>query len=207
MKEEISVVIVDDHPVMAEATKQIVEQIEGLKVIGFATNGHQGMDMVDLYQPNLVLLDYQLPDHSGISVAKWIKDTFPSMKIVMLTGLDVIDLVAPLTDIGVHGIISKEKEAPVIKRLIECILDNQLVLPHETLTRLIADPEIDPNQLTQDETKIMELASAGDTSSQIADKLFVSKRSIDNYMSAIYRKLAVRSKAEAIAVFQNKRKK
>ncbi|MFE6798653.1 response regulator [Paenibacillus chitinolyticus] len=207
MNEEIRVIIIDDHPVMAEATKHIIEKIEGLKVVSIATNGAQGMEMINLYSPNLVMLDYHLPDCSGISVAKWIKETYPALKIVMITGFDVLDLVAPLTEIGVHGIISKEKEAPVIRRMVECILDNQLVLPHETIAKLVSDPEKDPDQLTEEETKIMILASAGETSSQIADKLFVSKRSVDNYMSVIYRKLAVRSKAEAIAVFQSSRKK
>lgn len=81
--------VVDDHPLMASATKKLLSDIEGVEVIGVAGNAEQCREQVKQYQPGLVFLDYQLPDQPGTEVAEWIRQYDPNVRIVVFTGIEV----------------------------------------------------------------------------------------------------------------------
>jgi DNA-binding NarL/FixJ family response regulator len=198
--------VTDDHPVVAGATKMILEQIEDITVVGIAHNGKACLELVEQHQPDLVLLDYHLPDQYGSTVAERIKRRYPQTHIVIFTGIDVADLYNHLIEIGVSGIISKESGEKTIQNLIRCILDDHTMLPlavyrQMRVTNRQPRTETDSSGLTPDEIQIMYLLVKGATHEQIAEHIHVSKRSVDNYLKKIYEKLGVSARIQAIEKF------
>lgn len=206
MKRIVKTVVADDHPVVAGATKTILEQIEGITVVGIAHKGQTCLDLVEQHQPELVILDYHLPDQYGSVVAERIKRRYPQTHIVIFTGIDVADLYNHLIEIGVSGIISKESGEKTIQNLVRCILDDHTMLPlavyrQMRVTNRQPRTETESSGLTPDEIQIMYLLVKGATHEQIAEHIHVSKRSVDNYLKKIYEKLGVSARIQAIEKF------
>jgi two-component system competent response regulator ComA len=197
------VLVVDDHPLVAQATKQLLEQIEEVEVIGIAGNAKQCMDFVLSHQPELVFLDYQLPDQMGSKVAEQIKEKFPHIHVVIFTGINVTDMINQFIDVKVSGILSKESSESVITSLVKCIIEGHTVLPLSLFHQMKMTEQQDAMEqiLTSDELTIMELMVKGSTQDQIAEVIHVSKRSVDNYLKRIYKKLGVKSRVQAIQTF------
>lgn len=203
MNNTLRALIVDDHPVMAGATKSILERIQGVQVVGMVGSGAACIDFVAAHQPELVFLDYHLPDQFGSGVAKQIKELYPRIHIVIFTGIDVADMYNHLLEIGVSGIISKESGESAIQNMVRSIMDGCTVVPLSLFhkMRLVAELSAHEVVLTQDEVRIMSMLVKGATHEQIANEIYVSKRSVDNYLKRIYSKWGVKSKAQALEQF------
>lgn len=206
MKRNIRTIVVDDHPVVAGATKHILEQVEGVNVVGIAANGQAGIELVEEHQPDLLFLDYHLPDQYGSQVAEKAKRRSPNTHIVIFTGIDLADMYNHLIEIGVSGIISKESGETTIQNLVRCILDNHTMIPipiyrQMRITNRQKSADTEFIDLSPDEIQIMTLLVKGVTHEQIADQIHVSKRSVDNYLKKIYDKLDVTSRIQAIEKF------
>ncbi|WP_438446299.1 response regulator transcription factor [Gorillibacterium sp. sgz5001074] len=196
--------VVEDHPLMAQASKNLLEQIEGVVIAGIAYTGEECMALAEQYKPDLVFLDYQLPDMTGTDVSKQLKARYPDIRIIIFTGVDVSDLASTLVELQVHGVISKGTNHTSIHHLIQCVLENYHVLPSSIMDRLNHNSGTQPvphGELTEDEITIMKLLIRGDTIEQIADAIHVSKRSVDNYQKRIYGKLGVKNKVQALEAF------
>ncbi|MCS7463875.1 response regulator transcription factor [Paenibacillus doosanensis] len=203
MNYTMSVLIVDDHPVMAKATKGILEQIPGIEVIGIAGSGAACLDFVDMHRPDIVFLDYHLPDQFGSAVAKDIKESYPQTHVVIFTGIDIADMYNHLLEIGVSGIISKEAGESVVQTMARALMDGCTVLPLPLYRsmRLVTGAASQEVVLTSDEVQIMSMLVKGATHEQIANEIYVSKRSVDNYLKKIYNKLGVKTKVQALEQF------
>jgi two-component system competent response regulator ComA len=201
MSKIIKVIIIDNHPLMAEATKHLLEQIDGIQVVEIASSAKKGMELIELHHPNLVFLDYQLPDKAGTDAAKEIKAKFPGIHIVIFTGVDVSDMINDLLALQVSGVISKETSRSAIKSMIGVILEDHIVLPRSALHNIRLTNFSEDILLNQDEVIIMSMVVKGATLDQIGERIHISKRSVDNYQRKIYDKLGVETRAEAIEKF------
>jgi two-component system competent response regulator ComA len=203
MSETIKALVVEDHPLMALATKQLLDKIDGIDVIGVVSTGKQCMEMMNKHKPQLVFLDYQLPDQLGTQVVKEIKDAYPDVHIVIFTGVDTTVLYNKFVDLKVSGILSKEASIRTIHNMVNCILDNHTMLPigvfHQTHNNEpVTGKEV---RLQQEEILIMSLMVKGSTIEQIADQIHMSRRTVDNYLRKIYEKLGVPSRIAAVEKF------
>lgn len=199
----IRALVVDDHPLMAQATKSILERMERIEVTGIAHDGKMCIELVEALKPELIMLDYQLPDQSGTQILEKVRELLPQAIVVVFTGMDVSDLVHPLLGLRVNGIISKGTSETTLKHMMACILDRQVVLPFDDFYK-IKLPEaatVQPSNLSEEELLIMRMVVKGSTYEQIADTIHVSKRSIDNYLRRIYEKLGVQNRIQAIERF------
>jgi two-component system competent response regulator ComA len=201
MKKTIKAVVADDHPLMAQATKQLLEQMDGIQVVDIALDGKSCLELVEKHQPSLVFLDYQLPDQVGTDVAAQIKSLYPEIHVVIFTGVDVSTLAEVFLDLQVSGVISKGTRHAAIQNMIGCILENYVVLPRSVLQVLKGSVTPPVTVLTDDEIIIMKMIVKGSTLEQIAIQIHTSKRSVDNYQRKIYGKLGVKTRAEAIEAF------
>jgi two-component system competent response regulator ComA len=195
--------IVDDHPLMAHATAELLGQFEGLSVVAVIRNGKDCVELASRYQPDLILLDYLLPDMTGLEVAQHIKKQLPDTHVVIFTGVDVTSLAARLLEIQVSGIISKGTSYDTLKHAIACILDGQVVIPRMSAQQIFPNtgPSVEGIELTEDEVAIMTMIVKGSTLEQIAERIHMSKRSVDNYQRKIYDKFNVKGRAQAIEAF------
>ena len=199
----IKTLVVDDHPLMAQATKSILERMERIEVAGIAHDGKTCLELVESLKPDLIMLDYQLPDQSGMQILEKVREVLPQVFVVVFTGMDVSDLVHPLLGLRVNGIISKGTSETTLKHMMTCILDRQVVLPFDDFYK-IKLPEaaaVQPSNLSEEELLIMRMVVKGSTYEQIAETIHVSKRSIDNYLRKIYEKLGVQNRIQAIERF------
>ncbi|MEK3917610.1 response regulator transcription factor [Paenibacillus sp. FSL H7-0331] len=194
-------IVTDDHPLMAQATKELLEQIEGVEVVGIASNGQSCLELVERYRPDLVFLDYQLPDHMGTDIAAQIKASYPKTHIVFFTGVDVSALTDVFLELQVSGVISKGTRHATIQHVIGCILDDYIVMPRSVLQTFKGSAVPSTAELTDEEVLIMMLIIKGTTLEQIAAQIHISKRSVDNYQRKIYGKLGVKTRVEAIEAF------
>jgi DNA-binding NarL/FixJ family response regulator len=203
MNERVKTLIVEDHPLMAGATKYMLEQIDRLEVIGSAGSGKAALELVHEHQPGIVFLDYHLPDGFGSKVAKQIKEIDPNIHIIIFTGIDILELYNNLLEIGVSGVLSKEASEHTIRNIVNCVLDNYTMIPlplyHKM--RLTSEKAVAEAVLTKDEVQIMTEIVNGATHDQVAELIHASRRSVDNYVRKIYDKYGVKSRVQAIEKF------
>jgi two-component system competent response regulator ComA len=203
MNERVKTLIVDDHPLMANATKYMLEQIDRLEVIGTAGSAKAALELVHQHLPGIVFLDYHLPDGFGSKVAKQIKEVNPNIHVIIFTGIDISELYNNLLDIGVSGVLSKEASENSIRNLVNCVLDNYTMIPlsiyHQM--RLTTEKAATEEVLTKDEIQIMTEIVKGATHDQVAELIHASRRSVDNYVRKIYDKYGVKSRVQAIEKF------
>ncbi|MFC3802480.1 response regulator [Cohnella sp. GCM10012308] len=203
MKRKYKTIVVDDHPLMAQATLQLVSQMDRIETAGFARSGEDAIQLAAAVSPDLVLLDYQLPDLSGTQVAEQLKAEHPNLKIIIFTGVDVSDLLPFLLSNLISGIISKGVTESTMMHIVACVLDNHIVLPQSMLPQLksISGKDNVDQLLSEEEVLLMSLIIKGDTYEKIAEQMYISKRSVDNYLRRIYEKLGVQTRAQAIERF------
>jgi two-component system competent response regulator ComA len=203
MSEIVKALVVEDHPLVALATKELLDKIDGVEVIGIASNGKQCMELMVEHEPKLVFLDYQLPDQLGTQVAREIKDAFPDIHIVIFTGMDTRELMNNFMDLKVSGFLSKEASVRTIHNMVNCILDNHTMLPLGIFHQIQFNNTVDEEEvlLNREEILMMSMMVKGATIEQIAARIHMSKRSVDNYLKKIYIKLGVNSKIGAVEKF------
>ncbi|CAI6085029.1 response regulator transcription factor [Cohnella sp. JJ-181] len=203
MKRKAKAIVVDDHPLMAQATLQLLAQMDRIEAAGIARNGEEAIRLCEAETPDLVLLDYQLPDLSGTQVAEQLKAAHPQLRIIIFTGVDVSDLLPCLLSNLISGIISKGVNESTLKHIVACVLDNHVVLPQSLLHQLKSASNADVAELllSEEEVLLMTLIIKGDTYEKIAEQMYISKRSVDNYLRRIYEKLGVQTRAQAIEKF------
>lgn len=193
--------MVDDHPLMIQATKQLLEQIEGVVVIASANNGMIGLELVEQYKPEMVFLEYHLPDTVGTEVAKLMKEMHPNIYIVIFTAVEETDLGHQFSELQVSGVITKRTRHSVIKNIVESILDDYTVLPRAIVHKISLTSSPQELELTEVDVLIMTMIVKGATLNQIAERIQVSRRSVDNYQRRVFDRLGVKSRSEAIEKF------
>ncbi|GIO52232.1 MULTISPECIES: response regulator transcription factor [Paenibacillus] len=200
------VVIIDSHPTSMLGTKLILEERENLKVTGMASTWDEGLVLVIEHQPDLVLLDYQMPEGTAEPLLEKLKSSSPESHILILTDHDGLKLLHPIIHHGGSGILSKQASASQLMLMIDGLREGFAALPIEWLKQGIWQMQAAPSaegmfDLTETEIFIMERIVQGITYDKIATEITVSRRSIDNYLRKIYVKLGVSTRAQAIEKF------
>lgn len=203
MNETMRTLVVDDHPLFASATKSLLDGMEGIEVVGVVSTGFQCMEQVAKLRPDLVFLDYNLPDLPGTDIAAELKKQYPELHIVIFTGIDMTDIFDRLIEIRVSGVLSKESSERTIRNMVNCILDNQTMLPMSIFHRLQMRQGSAGQEalLDEEEVLMMNMLVKGATHEQIADSIHMSKRTVDNYLRKIYAKLGANSRLTALEKF------
>ncbi|CAM3421539.1 response regulator [Brevibacillus invocatus] len=197
------VLIVDDHPTVSFGTRFILEGVEKYEVVGVADRGVLAVEMFEQFSPHVILLDLMLPDMEGIEVARRMKEHNPDAHIVIFTGMNYLPILQKLIAIGISGVLTKEATPEQVIRMIEAVQGGETVIPLSLFrqidfqkTKSKASTKDQP--LTEKESYILTRVGRGFTNKQIAKELYMTTRSIEYYLTNIYQKLDVKSRAEAI---------
>lgn len=202
MSEPFKILIVDDHPMFSYGTKAILEGMENILVVGIAVSGKMCLDLVAAHKPDLVLLDYNLPDQNGYELTKQIKCIHTEIQVVIFTGIDFMPMYNDLLMLNISGILAKNSSDEQLQNMIRCIIEGQTAIPLELFTQLrMHNMEASQGTLTSQEQQIMSMVYEGHTLEQIADTIFASKRTVDNYLRKIYGKLGAKNRAQALQKF------
>jgi len=201
MDKEISVLLIDDHPTLCFGLKILINNEPDMKVTGEADNGIRGSELIKTLHPDIVVLDCKLPGKNGIEVAFEIKKSGIKTKILVLSSYTETFYIKEMLKAGVAGYLLKD-EAPLNIINAIRIINNGKTWYSQSIASKIAEmvsgANIGVNDLSKRETEVLEYLASGLSNQDIADKLFVSKRTIRFHLKNIYQKLYMDSRSEVI---------
>ncbi len=203
------IVIVDDHPLFREGIKTIIAHNGRFEVIAEAGTGREGFDKCRDLKPDLVLLDISLPDENGMEVARQIRHHLPRTRIVILSMHAKIDYIVEAFQAGATGYVVKESAAERLAQAIDAVAAGEYFLDssisHEVVAKLMKSPAKEAKvsdagygQLTAREQEIMRMLAEGATKADIADRLCLSVKTVENHRANIMRKLDIHSAMELV---------
>lgn len=198
--------IVDDHILMREGIKQLLEFDGKIEVIAEANDGEECLEKLKTVKPEVLLLDINMPKKNGIEVLKSIRNQNLKVKVLILTVHNEIEYLLKAVDIGVDGYILKDSESAELKRAIMTVLEGESYIQSSLIpalnSRLIAR-DVDKEKidsLTKRELEVLVQVANGMFNKEIANTLNISERTVKNHLSNIFRKIEVSDRTQA-AVF------
>lgn len=198
--------LVDDHVLMREGIKQLLELDGSIEVIAQASNGEECLSVLEKVKPQVLLLDINMPGKNGIEVLKEIKDRKLDVKVLILTVHNEVEYLLKAVDIGVDGYILKDSESSELKKAINVVLSGESYIQPKLIPflnqRLMArDQDKDKiDSLTKRELEVLSEVANGMFNKEIAISLNISERTVKNHISNIFKKIDVSDRTQA-AVF------
>lgn len=193
--ERIRVVLVDDHPVVRQGTKTLLEQAGDIEVVGVTGEGLAACRMVAELHPDVLALDVRLPDISGVEVARRVRATSPGVAVLVLTGYEDVGYRRALVNLGVKGYLHKTASGEQILAAIRALARGESALACEGAPK---EEPIEGEGLTPREREVLELLVAGRRNQEIAEAMTLSLKTVEFHISNLLQKLGARSRAEAI---------
>lgn len=207
---DIRVVIVDDHPIVRRGLRSLLETLPGLAVVGEAADGEAAVREVQLRRPDAVLMDIQLPGVDGIEATRRIVTVCPDVAVLMLTMFDEDATVFTAMKAGARGYLLKGADQDEIARGLRAVVAGEVIFGPQVAARVLtyltgsgvtaAASQPPFPELTARECEILDLLASGQRTAAIAEQLFLSPKTVSNNLTAIFAKLQVASRAEAIVL-------
>lgn len=202
----IKVMIADDHNLMREGIKQLLEFDGSIKVIAEASNGIECLDKMKRFEPDVLLLDINMPEKNGLEVLEELKSEKTKTKILILTVHNEIEYLIKAIDIGVDGYILKDSESAELKKAIDTVYEGENYIQASLIPMLnnrLLKKDIDKDKiesLTSRELEVLIQVTNGMANKEIATSLNISERTVKNHISNIFKKIEVSDRTQA-AVF------
>jgi DNA-binding NarL/FixJ family response regulator len=204
----ITIVLVDDHTMMREGTRRLLEEDPDLKVIGEAQDGNEALPLCRSLKPHVVVLDIAMKTVNGFSVARSLLQDGEGTAmpgILVLTAYDQLAYVQAMLRLGVKGYWLKSARGSEIRQAVHEVAEGRRSLAPE-VRRLLLDNESHATRLSEPlttrEVEVLRLVVQGVRNSEIGQRLSISVKTVETHLTSIYGKLGVQSRAEAIALAQ-----
>ncbi len=204
-KETITVFLVDDHTMMREGTRRLLEEDSTLKVVGEAENGKEAIALCREIHPDVVVLDISMKGMHGFSVASTLLSAPQPPAILVLTAYDQVAYVRAMLKLGAKGYWLKSARGSDIRRAVHEVAMGRQSLAPEVRLLLEDDKDTLPvfvEPLTSRELEVLHLIVQGVRNGEIAQRLVISIKTVETHLTSLYAKLGVQSRAEVIALAQ-----
>ena len=209
MAQTKGILIIDDHPLFREGLKAIIRGDTRYEVVGEAGNGVDAMRIIKAQSPDLVLLDIALPDRTGIELTGEIKSLSSKTRIMIVSMHSKVDYIVKAFQAGATGYVVKDSAAERLLQGIDAVLRGEYFLDssvsHKVVKKLMESPKEEAKitdrgyeTLTSREQEILVLLAEGLSAKEVAEKLFISPRTVENHRSSMMRKLNLHSNHELI---------
>ncbi|MDY6911470.1 MAG: response regulator transcription factor [Chloroflexota bacterium] len=204
--EKIRIVIADDHKVVREGTRELLQKEDDLEVVGEAGDGKEAVNLVKKLEPDVVIMDIAMPRLNGIEATKQIKAILPGIAVLVLTGYEYDQYVFALLEAGAAGYLLKDVRGQEVIDAVRAVRAGESVL-HPVVARKALDHFVRPEDkeksprlqtLTDREIEVLRLAANGHGNKEIARVLDLSVRTVQAHLGNIFNKLKVGSRTEAV---------
>jgi DNA-binding NarL/FixJ family response regulator len=195
MIEEIKVLIVDDHQLIREAWTAILQMTNRIKVIGTAETADEAYEVCSIYRPEVVLMDINLKNSNGFDATEKICNSLPKTRVIGLSLHDDVALVKKFLSKGAKGYLSKNTSREELVAAIDAVMNDKIYLAADIkekfINQIIDTDKPAEKELTNKEIEIVTLISQGFTSKEIAEKIFISVRTVETHRHNILKKLNI----------------
>lgn len=202
----IKIMIADDHSMIREGLRNLLELDGQIEVIAEAVDGKDCLDKLSFYNPDVLLLDINMPNMNGLEVLQQMKAKKMKIKVLVLTVHNETEYLMKAVDIGINGYVLKDSESSELKNAIFSIVDGETYIQPSLIPALNAkriernEDEERIDSLTKRELEVLKLLAIGMYNKEVAEKLEISERTVKNHVSNIFKKLEVTDRTQA-AVF------
>lgn len=214
----ISIILADDQTLMRDGMQTMINLQEDMQVVGAGSDGEEVFELVSLKQPDIVLMDIQMPGMNGLECTRKIKREFPATKVLILTTFAEDDYILESFSIGADGFLLKDLPGEQLIQSIRDAINGNLLLPSVIASRIVS--LLNPKDgggtakikaeklrtegivLTQREKEIAELIIQKKTNRQIAKHLYMSEGTVRNYISGIYNKIGTSDREYATTILE-----
>lgn len=203
----LEVVLADDHQMFRDGIKSVLNEEAGISVVGEVGNGNELMTLLSKSQPDLVITDISMPGISGIEVSKMIKSSYPTVKVLILSMHTNEEFITKAIDIGADGYLPKDTSMKELLEAIRVISHGESYF-NKSISDTIIKSMINKSKskqvagkkasLTNREIEIVLLVVDGLTNKEIAEKLFISVRTVDSHKNNIMQKLHLKSSVDLV---------
>ncbi|GHG50321.1 LuxR family transcriptional regulator [Flavimobilis marinus] len=195
----ITVMIVDDHEVVRRGIAEVVDRSENLNVVAEAGSVAEGLRRAALVQPQVILVDLQLPDGTGIDLIRQLKAAGATSRPIILTSFDDDRALAEALDAGAAAYLLKSVRGAEISDVIHAVAAGRVLLDERTVTRRRAEHEDPTADLTPSELRVVDLIAEGLSNREIAERLSVAEKTVKNHITSLLAKMGLQRRTQVAA--------
>jgi len=200
---KIKVLVVDDHAIMRDGIRALLSLHDDIEIVGEASEGNEAIEKAQKLMPDIIIMDIAMPEMDGLEATRRIKKKNPKAKILILTQHDNREYIISAVKAGVTGYVPKRALGVELVSAIHAVRGGESFLYPSAATAIIADykrqAEVEPyDHLTSREREILKLIAEGHTSREIADRLFISLKTVLGHRTKVMEKLDIHNRTELI---------
>ncbi len=199
----IRVLLADDHAIVRAGIRQFIEHAGDIQVVGEADDGEKAKQLIQEYQPDVAVLDIQMPQASGIEVTRWVREKYPRIGVLILSAFDDDPYVLAVLQAGANGYVLKTASPAEVIQAVRDVYAGKSVLDgaitQKVLAHITQPSEAMPVEaLTEREMEVLNLTAKGYTNKAIGVQLSISDRTVQGHLAHIFSKLQANSRTEAV---------
>ena len=215
MSEPIRVLITDDHFIVRQGLRFILNTADDIELVGESVNGEEALQLTAEHQPHVVLMDLRMPVMDGLTAIEQLQQKHPHVAVIILTTYNEDEMMLRGLQLGARGYLLKDTERDTLLNTIRAAARGESLFKPDILQRALAaqaattpprsrTPQDNPLELTPRELEVLRAAAAGERNKEIAYRLGISSRTVKAHLTSVYNKLGVDSRAAAIAIAAKK---
>ena len=202
-KDKIRILLADDHQIVRQGIRQLLESEDDLQVIAEAGDGEEAQQLIQTHKPDVAVLDIQMPKASGIEVTRWVRAHLPQVGVLVLTAYDDDPYVMAVLQAGANGYVLKTASTDELVQAVRDVNEGKSALDPAVTRKLMSNlfrhsetPAVEP--LTDRELDVLRLAAKGFTNKAIGVQLGISDRTVQGHLAHIFAKMQATSRTEAV---------
>lgn len=202
------IMIVDDHLIVREGLRQLLETVDHIEVVAEASSGFQCLDLIDKFSPDIILMDVKMPGISGIETTRLVCEKYPNIKVIMLSIYDDDQFVKKAIQVGAKGYVLKKVERDELINIINHVIEDRAFLdPNVTASvfghfredQEASNDKAQSSRFTQRELEVLNCVVKGHTDRAISELLFISEHTVRSHIKSLFKKLRVSSRSQMVA--------